>query len=77
MHLVKFLLHDPVMLLPVRGDLPVAADEECWRFQAGLNRARNPATAMEGTGSTDQSLNQIRPFVSNEQSNNSSIADPE
>src|SRR5437764_2033239 len=77
MHLVKFLLHDPIMLLPVRGDLPVADDEEFWSFQAGLNRARNPATAMEGTCSTDQSLNQIRPFVSNEQSNNSSIADPE
>jgi hypothetical protein len=32
---------------------------------------------MEGTGSTDQSLYQIRPFVSNEQSNNGPIADPE
>ena len=37
MHLIKLLLHDLVMLLAVRGDLPVTADEECWRFQAGLN----------------------------------------
>jgi hypothetical protein len=27
MHLLKFLLHDPVMFLPVRGDLPIAADQ--------------------------------------------------
>src|SRR5437588_12185945 len=50
MDLVKFLLHDRVMLLPVMGYLPVAADEECWRFHAGLNRARNPAPATHGTG---------------------------
>src|SRR2546422_5244341 len=56
MHLVKFLLHDLEMLLAVRGNLPVANDEEFWRSLTGLNRTRNPATAMEGTGSTDQSL---------------------
>jgi hypothetical protein len=32
---------------------------------------------MVGTGSTDQSLNQIRPNARNEQGNNGSIADPQ
>src|SRR5579859_151904 len=77
MHLVKFLLHDLEMLLAIRGDLPIADDEEFWRSLAGLNRTRNPTTTMEGSGSTDQALDQIRPFVSNKQGNNGPIADPE